>query len=386
MVFSGYSSNDNTQTLAENSGRRTTTLVSTASTVVPGSNTKFTGFSDTATAQGGTVFYGEGSTDATRGIFVSSPSSNLQTVTTLKSFTTVDYPAIDKSGAVVFTGTQRSSKGLWYTPQPTQAPVLIVSAEQLMPGAPGTAGGRFTCIESTAISGQAVAFFGSTCDGSSSDGRDRDRMFGTVRSADHCLKNLGSANLADGIFLARLSSSPGGKPQVEVVASTIGTPVPGATQAGETFEDFSSAEVGEDLVVFVASTSAGTMGVYAYTMSTRALGLVANTNTPVSGGNDTFTGFPQTPSVHETSVAFYASAGGSASGIYLRTPSGTQVEAVVTQASKINGEAISFIGFGGNAFDGETVAFYAVTSTNGIYTASVGQAIKNGNNFTVSKA
>lgn len=306
---------------------------------------------------------------------------------TLESFSTLNYPAIDKSGAVVFTGTQSSSKspkGMWYTPQPTQAPDLIVSAEQLMPGAPGKAGARFTCIGSTAISGTAVAFFGSTCDGT--DARARDRMFGTVRAADHCLKNLGKSNLADGIFLARLSSSPGSQPQVEVVASTIGTPVPGATQAGETFSDFSSAEIGEDMVVFVATTSAGTMGVYAYTMSSRSLGLIANTNTPVPGGTGNFSDFPQTPSVHETSVAFYASAGGSASGVYLRTPSGTQVEAVVTQASQINGEAITYIGFGGNAFDGETVAFYAVTSTNGIYTVSVGQGIENSNNFTVSEA
>ena len=50
---------------------------------------------------------------------------------------------------------------------------------------------------------------------------------------------------------------------------------------------------------------------------------------------------------------------------------------MVTQASKINGQAISFIGFGGNSFDGETVAFYAVTNTNGIYTANVGQAPAN---------
>ena len=61
------------------------------------------------------------------------------------------------------------------------------------------------------------------------------------------------------------------------------------------------------------------------------------------------------------------------------------MEAVVTQASEINGEAISYLGFGANAFDGETVAFYAVTSTNGIYTANVGQGIKHGNNFTVSE-
>jgi len=202
-------------------------------------------------------------------------------------------------------------------------------------------------------------------------------MFGTMLSRDHCLKNLGSANLADGIFLARLSSS--GKPQLEVVAATIGTSVPGATQAGETFEDFSAAEMGQDLVVFVASTSAGTMGIYAYTMSTRTLGLIAKTNTPVPGGSGTFTDFPQTPSVHETSVAFYASAGGSSTGIYVRTPTGTQVEAVVTQASEINGEAISYIGFGGNSFDGETVAFYAVTSTNGIYTTSVGAGMSQRN-------
>ena len=65
-----------------------------------------------------------------------------------------------------------------------------------MPGAPGKAGGTFTCIESTAVSGQAIAFFGSTCDGSSSAVRGRNRMFGTMRAGDHCLKNLGSANLA----------------------------------------------------------------------------------------------------------------------------------------------------------------------------------------------
>ena len=52
-------------------------------------------------------------------------------------------------------------------------------------------------------------------------------------------------------------------------------------------------QIGEDLVVFIASTTAGTMGVYAYTMSTRALGLIANTNTPVPGGSGTFTDFPQ---------------------------------------------------------------------------------------------
>ena len=87
-----YSNNDQTQTLAENSGRSTTTLASTASTVVPGSKTKFTGFSEAATAQGGTVFYGQGSTDATSGIFVSSSSGKVQTVTTLGSYSALNYP------------------------------------------------------------------------------------------------------------------------------------------------------------------------------------------------------------------------------------------------------------------------------------------------------
>ena len=49
-----------------------------------------------------------------------------------------------------------------------------------------------------------------------------------------------------------------------------------------------------------------------------------------------------------------------------------KLQPLVTMADTIAGDAVAFIGFGPDASDGKTAAFYAVTSTtDGIYTAAI---------------
>ena len=40
-------------------------------------------------------------------------------------------------------------------------------------------------------------------------------------------------------------------------------------------------------------------------------------------------------------------------------------------ADKLDGDSLVYLGFGPNAFDGTNVAFYGVTTVDGIYTATV---------------
>ena len=112
-------------------------------------------------------------------------------------------------------------------------------------------------------------------------------------------------------------------------------------------------------------------------MGDKALRKVADTETSVPGavgGGATFSDFPYGPSVRSvggrTRVVFYASAGGAASGIYVytRAAEGESLRKLVTMADTLGGEPIAFIGAGAASSDASSAAFYAVTSTDGIYT------------------
>eukprot|EP00947_MAST-08B_sp_MAST-8B-sp1_P001519 g1519.t1 len=373
--------------------------------------------------QGGTVFIGEYSDSKgspASGVFVRTASGTVKAVATTTggnfvgfSSASIDAKAAassssskpgDLSRQVVFAGESASgTTGIWAAAAPASGsskvvPKLVLAAGGKVPGTTAP----MTCISAPVVRRSTIAFFGSSCDGVTRQSR-QERMCRTKRSPFHTIHDAES-NLQAGIFLLRPPANSmdeeeeeeeeksgganGGSAStttIDVVAS-FGTPVPGANVGGsdggggrrgtdktvEHFVAFSDPVISDDVVAFVAETSAGTLGVYAYTLSTSALGLVADTNTPLPGGSPqgNFTDFPNPPAAAGTSVAFYGAGGASSGGVYMKDSTGT-IRALVTQADQIDGEEISYIGFAGpDSFDGRTAAFYAVTNTTLVATAT----------------
>lgn len=177
------------------------------------------------------------------------------------------------------------------------------------------------------------------------------------------------------------------------------------TSQNISFEAFSNPAASTEIVSFIAATSDGNLGVYAYSLLERKLQGIVSTATEQDGNINSdkietlprFTDFPNPPSVAGSRIAFYASAGTINSGIYVTTPlfpesfANFNVSAVVTLADSTGaagnvvkqflfhkntfwfqgGGLLNYIGFGANAFNGNQIAFYAVTKVDGVFVADV---------------
>ena len=153
------------------------------------------------------------------------------------------------------------------------------------------------------------------------------RLHEAARASQHALHDSAS-NLHAGIFLTSMG---GDAASTLRVAADLRTAVPGG-EKGETFTAFSDPVAGDATVAFVASTSAGRLGVYVFELASATLRLVANTATAVPGeGASAFGDFPYPPAVSGNTTVFYGAAGGAQSGIYAhrRTARGDELVAVV---------------------------------------------------------
>jgi len=142
---------------------------------------------------------------------------------------------------------------------------------------------------------------------------------------------------------------------------------------GETFSAFSDVSISGDYAAFIARGNQGTMGVYRVSVSSGAISCMADNQLPIPGTTSGYFGdFPQAPSVHiDGSVSFMALASGTHTGMYYASASGTIKATVTTDSVFEGGFSPIYMGAAGNAYDGERVAFYAVTdnSMDGVYYA-----------------
>jgi len=298
-------------------------------------------------------------------------------------FSGVNFPTIDAAGHVAFQASLGGVAGVFAARGAGSPIVSVYSASEPVPGGGGE---MMACLDNPSISNAIVAFFGSSCNGApsaSTSVRDHERMFRTRLASDHAVHDQ-STHLDAGIFMTNLhdvfTAPPG--PTSRNVTLSVGasklltvanfqTEVPGAS-AGVTFSGFSNPSVGDALIAFVGSTSAGELGVYTFDIATRKLSLVADTTTKVPGGAGlTFSDFPYQPAVVEETGVFYAASGGLTSGVYAMTL-GT-LRPLATMADRApSGEMFSFIGAGARSSDGTLATFYGVAgSSSGIYSVAL---------------
>jgi hypothetical protein len=375
VIFTGY--RNSSEEIAAYSNGEFSTVAKANFNVQRG----FTGLSAISSSATRTTFVG--TTARGVGIYVHSADAPLATVIESGSagFTSVDYPSIDAAGHVAFQAIRNGTAGIYAVREAGGAVVPVYTASQVLPGSGGE---KMACLENPSINDAVVVFFGSTCNGVSVSSalRNRERMFRTRQVTEHAIHDM-ETHLDAGIFLADLRDSfalareepprEGFEPKLTAVAN-FKTAVPGAA-SGVTFTGFSNPSVGEALVAFVGSTSAGELGVYTYDIATRELTLVADTTTKVPGESHTFSDFPYPPSVSGRTCVFYAVASGLASGVYAKIGAAGSIASLVTMADKApSGEAFVFIGSGARASDATAAAFYGVTnSLNGIYTVPLPQ-------------
>jgi hypothetical protein len=181
-----------------------------------------------------------------------------------------------------------------------------------------------------------------------------------------------------GIYAADSKGLTNGGASVKAIADWT-TQVPSCegskrSKNGELFAAFSDASISGDFVAFVARGDQGSYGVFRANLATGTLTCMADTGRLIPGTSSYFGDFPQRPSVHrDGSVYFRGLASGTKSGMYFVTAQGS-LKAIVTMDSQFEGgSAPVYMGAAGNAYDGNRLAFYAVTdnSMDGVYYASI---------------
>ena len=367
-------------------------LVTVVSSSQPNSASRFTSVQSPASTDEAVAFVG--STTTAEGIFLTAyPFKSYEQIAAVgassaaksqNTFGAVKSPSLERHN-VAFAGTRGGLAGIYAARSPTsdgdgsRQVHTLVNASRTPPQHPHA---PLRCLMNPSISRAGyVAFFGSDCTGGDAGGRplDPQRMFRTKAAHEHAV-HLGDAAgvVVAGIYLAHLPAAGGAWPaagaaDITVVADSS-TLVPGSPT--DTFVAFSAPVASESMVAFVASTSAGTIGVYTYDLGApTSLRKVADSETAVPGGAGTFSDFPYAPSVAGTTVVFYGSAGGAASGLYAHTRAsagGEELTKLVTMADTIGGQSIAFLGAGAASSDATSAAFYAVTDTNGVYTVAIG--------------
>jgi hypothetical protein len=316
-------------------------------------------------------------------------------------FTYVTSPALEGLN-VAFAGTRGGLDGIFYAAN-NAAPHTLVNASRPQPHA-SSKGATLRCLEEPSVSSAGVvAFFGSDCASSGKPAggprppmRDVDRMYRSRRVSEHAIRTTEEGVVA-GIYLATLPTKgaawPAAGEAALLLVADYNTEAP--TSSGATFVGFSKPVAGDETIGFIGATSDGQLGVFTYSLTDQKLSKVVDTTSAVPGTSGTlFSDFPYAPSVHGKTTVFYAQAGSTASGLYAQTlsshglsnhsskPSSTSVgagsqpephlSALITMGDTLGDEQIAFIGAGSAATDGTSVAFYAVTSTNGIYVAPIG--------------
>jgi len=252
---------------------------------------------------------------------------------------------------------------------------VVVAVGDAIPGAPHL---DFRCVSSPQVSPQGqVVFFGSHCGTNAAESssiafqRSHNTFFRTQRWQSHCLKqhSWSFSGLVDHVFPGIYRSSS----QLEVVADS-NTAMPGGGK-GETFSAFSSPAIGaEGTVSFVGLGTNGTMGIFAQANGGRLRSVVTTASTM---GSMSFGDFPYVPSVGPDGlVFFYAVSAGGLGGIYAETAASKEdhsVEQLLSASDTLDGQSISFIGFGTAAADAggnDALAVYLVlgNGTDGIWT------------------
>ena len=389
VIFSAYSGADD-QVMASFVGSTVKDLVNAGTPT-----DRFLGIAQPSSTATATAFVGQMKNEESA-IFVHRGQQIAMVAAGSKGITSMSGPSLASDGSVAFIGMRAGVTGLFlagaHSTTSSSVHQLINSTRH-----PTHGSAPLTCIENPALSADgAVAFFGSSCDGrSTSLLRDSDRFRRSRRASSHAIRDDSPPrNKAAGIFLVRQPAvghpwpEPGAA-HIEVIADystgvpTDHGPAPASTPPAQ-FVGFSSPVASKTCVAFIGQSSSGTLGIYSYSLATGGLALIADTTTPVPhlgarGGS--FSDFPYVPSVSpDCAVAFFATAGGAASGIYLAEspkqhaqqasarPAPPTIRPLLTMADKIAGEPIAFLGLGAGAFDGQTAALYAVTSTvDGIY-------------------
>ena len=370
-VFSGVAaSGSNLALVASNQAGHLHTIATTSTTTVTTKGARtFEQLSDVSASATSTAYVGV--TKASVGIYVAQGADVTTAVVetgTASGFSSVSNPTLDMTGKhLAFQGTLHGKAGIFAAAAGGEVTTLVETSQPV----PGGGGATLQCLDNPAVGADGtVAFFGSSCNGAPLMAG-KTRMRRTVRASQHALHDSAS-NLHAGIFLASMG---GDAASTLRVAADLRTAVPGG-EKGETFTAFSDPVAGDATVAFVASTSAGRLGVYVFELASATLRLVANTATAVPGeGAGAFGDFPYPPAVSGNTTVFYGAAGGAQSGIYAhrRTARGDELAAVITQADSLNGgEPISFLGSAARATDGSSVAFYGVTSSaDGVYSAKL---------------
>jgi hypothetical protein len=158
----------------------------------------------------------------------------------------------------------------------------------------------------------------------------------------------------------------GGK--LNVVADTK-TPIPGG-QGNFTLVDFPFLD--NQNVAFVGRNSSDQLGIYKNIGG--KLSVVADTKTPIPGGQGNFTSFSVSSTFLDNRNVAFVGYGSSQQGIYINI--GRQLKVVVDTSTPIPNGTGNFAGFGGVSLDKKDVAFTGFDSSGtqrGIYTTIGGK-------------